>query len=100
MPKSSKKEAKREIHPDHTPELKRVRMIIGQMEGVEKMIKDRRYCPQILQQIKAATSAMNALKMEVLKRHLNECLAESVRAGDNEKLLKQVLEIFQMQISK
>ena len=98
MKKKSKRKQAEHIHPDHSSEIIRVRRIIGQLEGVEKMIIDRRYCPQILQQVKAATSAMNALKMEILKKHLNECLSESARSGNYSKLLEQVLEIVQTQI--
>jgi len=98
MKKTSKRKQAEHIHPDHSSEIIRVRRIIGQLEGVEKMIIDRRYCPQILQQVKAATSAMNALKMEILKKHLSECLSESARSGNYSKLIEQVLEIVQTQI--
>ncbi|MBK8204955.1 MAG: metal-sensitive transcriptional regulator [Bdellovibrionales bacterium] len=98
MKRKSKKKQSEPMHPDHSSEIIRVRRIIGQLEGVEKMIVARRYCPQILQQVKAATSAMNALKMEILKKHLNECLNDSASSGNYSKLLEQVLEIVQTQI--
>ena len=85
-------------HPDHTAEIARVRKIIGQLEGIEKMIVARRYCPEILQQVKAASSALNALRIEVLKRHVNECVAESVKTGNFPRLLEQVFEILQTQV--
>ena len=83
-------------HPDHSFEISRLRKILGQLEGVEKMINERRYCPQIIQQVQAATSALNSLKMEILKRHLNECLMESARSANYKRLVEQVLEIVQL----
>lgn len=82
-------------HPDHSHEITRLRKIVGQLQGVEKMILARRYCPQILQQITSASSALNALKIEIMKTHLNECLTESARSGNYTRLLEQVLEIVQ-----
>ncbi len=92
------KQTNKKQHPNHTLEIARVRKIVGQLEGIEKMIKDRRYCPQILQQIKAATAALNSLKIEILKKHFTKCLAESARGGDFSRLLEQVLEIVQTQL--
>ena len=85
-------------HPDHTAVIVRVRKIAGQLDGIEKMINDGRYCPDILQQIKAASSALNALKTEILKTHLNECLADSARSKDYSRLLEQVLELVRAQL--
>lgn len=85
-------------HPDHSVEIVRVRKITGQLEGIEKMIVARRYCPEILQQIKAASSALNALKIEILKRHLRECVAESAKTQNYSRLIEQVMEIMQTQV--
>lgn len=100
MKRKSKKKQSEPMHPDHSSEVIRVRRIIGQLEGVEKMIVDRRYCPQILQQIKAATSALTALRVEILKRHLTECVSESAKTGNNSRLLEQVVEIILTQIKR
>jgi CsoR family transcriptional regulator, copper-sensing transcriptional repressor len=89
---------KKSVHPDHSKEIARVRKIIGQLEGVEKMIVDRRYCPQILQQIKAASAALNALKAEVLKKHLKECVSDSIKTGNYQKMLDQVVELIHTQV--
>ena len=96
-PKSKKKQTEI-MHPDHTPEISRVRKIIGQLEGVEKMIVTRRYCLQILQQIKAATSALTALRIKILKRHLSECVNESASTGNYSRLAQQISEIVQTQV--
>lgn len=95
---SKRKQMEKFHHPDHSAEIARVRKIVGQLEGVEKMILARRYCPQILQQIKAASSALTALRIEILKKHLSECVSESARSGNYSRLLEQVLEVVQTQV--
>ena len=85
---------------DSAAEISRVRKVVGQLEGVEKMILDKRYPPHIIQQVKAASSALMSLRFEILKRHLHECLNEAVKSGNQTKLVEQILEATQMQSMK
>lgn len=84
------------IHADHTKELPRLRRIAGQLEGVEKMIHERRYCPEIIQQIRAVGSAVKALELELLRGHLGSCIRHSAiedSSQDFEKKLDEILKV-------
>src|SRR5579875_3138827 len=48
----------------------RVRRIEGQIRGIGRMIEEGRYCVDILHQIAAARSALDALGIELLVQHL------------------------------
>jgi CsoR family transcriptional regulator, copper-sensing transcriptional repressor len=52
----------------------RVRRIAGQVAGVERMLEEKRYCVDILNQIAAVRSALDALGVELLTRHLESCV--------------------------
>ncbi len=52
----------------------RVKRIAGQVAGIERMMEDRRYCVDILNQIAAVRSALDALGVELLTRHLETCV--------------------------
>lgn len=52
----------------------RVKRIGGQVAGIERMLEDRRYCVDILNQIAAIRSALDALGVELLTRHLESCV--------------------------
>lgn len=82
-----------EEHPSHSAELVRLGKIAGQVQGIERMIQQRRYCPEIIQQIRAATSALRAIEMSILTEHLNECVKEAARARDPEDFRRKVAEI-------
>ena len=43
-------------HPDYTNELPRLNKIAGQINGIKKMIEERRYCPDIIMQLQAISS--------------------------------------------
>ncbi len=52
----------------------RVKRIAGQVGGIERMLEDKRYCVDILNQIAAVRSALDALGIELLTRHLELCV--------------------------
>lgn len=76
----------------------RVKRIAGQVAGIERMLDERRYCVDILNQIAAVRSALDALGVELLTRHLETCVLghgsgsehESAAPMTREQLLAEV----------
>lgn len=76
----------------------RVKRIAGQVAGIERMVEDRRYCVDILNQIAAVRSALDALGIELLTRHLETCVLghgsgsehENARPMTQQELLDEV----------
>ncbi len=63
------------MNPETASRLKpRVRRIAGQVAGIERMIDDDRYCVDVLNQISAVRSALDALGIELLSHHLESCV--------------------------
>ncbi len=61
----------------------RLNRMIGQLNGIRKMLDENRYCGDILTQIAAVESALQAMGYLILKEHMQTCVAEGVRAGDD-----------------
>ncbi|MFN2477383.1 MAG: metal-sensitive transcriptional regulator [Chthoniobacterales bacterium] len=53
---------------------KRVNRVAGQIGGIQKMVAEDRYCVDILNQISAVRSALDALGIELLSNHLECCV--------------------------
>ena len=64
------------MHPDHKKHLPRINRIIGQLEGIKKMIDEKRYCPDIMVQLKAVSSAVKSVETQILKTHLEHCIKD------------------------
>ncbi len=62
----------------------RLNRIEGQVRGIKKMVEDERYCVDILTQVSAISSALNAFNKELLANHIRTCVAEDIRAGREE----------------
>lgn len=70
----------------------RINRIIGQLNGIKNMIDDNRYCGDILNQIGAVESALQSLGYIILQDHMQTCVAEEVRKG-NEEILAEAVEL-------
>lgn len=54
----------------------------GQLNGIGKMLDENRYCGDILTQIAAVESALQAFGHLILKEHMETCVQEKIRQGD------------------
>ena len=64
--------------------LKRLRRIEGQVRGLQRMIEDERYCIDILEQVAAATRALQSVAILLLDEHLAHCVSDAVKVGGDE----------------
>ena len=79
--------------PDYTKELVRLKKVAGQLDGIAKMIEERRYCPDIIIQITAASSALKSLKSVLLKSHIEHCVYEAFKSKDQSAIDQKVAEL-------
>lgn len=63
--------------------LKRLRRIEGQIRGLEKMIEQDRYCPEILIQVSAVQEALRAVGRGLMSNHLRHCVTREIRRGSS-----------------
>ena len=52
----------------------RVNRVAGQIAAIQRMVESDRYCVDILTQIAAARSALDALGVQLLTNHLESCV--------------------------
>ncbi len=55
---------------------KRLRRIEGQVRGLQGMVEDDRWCPDILQQIAAVRAALDQVALGLAEGHVQHCMAE------------------------
>ncbi len=61
---------------------KRMHRIEGQVRGIEKMIAEDRYCIDVLTQISAVSTALEAVAFKILDDHVNHCVSGALASGD------------------
>ena len=62
--------------------VKRLHRIEGQVRGIERMVEDDRYCIDILTQISAVNTALEAVALRILDDHVRHCVAGALTSGD------------------
>lgn len=63
---------------------KRLNRAIGQLNGIKGMIDDNRYCGDVLIQLSAVEKAIHQVSMIMLRDHLETCVSDKIRRGDDE----------------
>ena len=71
----------------------RMNKIIGQMNGVSKMIQEDRYCDDILIQLSAIDKSIKSLANVLLDSHMHSCLIENIQKG-NYEVVDEIVELF------
>ena len=62
----------------------RLKKAEGQIRGIQKMVEEDAYCPDILIQVSAINSALNSFNKELLASHMKSCVVNDIRAGKEE----------------
>ena len=84
-------------HPDHSKQIARINRINGQMEAVKRMIAEKRYCPEILTQLRAVYSAVRSLEASILEKHLQSCVKEAMQSKnstESEQKIQELIDLF------
>ncbi len=63
---------------------RRLRRIEGQIRGLERMVDEDVYCIDVLDQVSAATRALQAVAIQLLDGHLAHCVTDAIEAGGDE----------------
>jgi DNA-binding FrmR family transcriptional regulator len=77
--------------------LGRLRRIEGQVQGIQRMVEEEKYCVDILLQLTAVEGAVEQVQRLLLGRHIESCVADAIRSGntrDRQKKVDELLEVF------
>jgi len=83
-------------HPNHGKEISRLNRIAGQIDGVRKMIEERRYCPDIITQLRAISSATKSLEASLLETHLESCVTEAFKTSNKQDQKEKITELINL----
>ena len=81
------------VQPNKPALLKRMRRIEGQVRGVAKMIEEDRYCVEVLTQISAIQSALDAMAMQLLDNHTRGCVRSALKSGNGEAAVDELMTV-------
>ncbi|SDY10383.1 DNA-binding transcriptional regulator, FrmR family [Nitrosomonas sp. Nm33] len=81
------------IQPNKEALIKRLNRIEGQVRGVAKMITEDRYCVDILNQVSALQSALDAVAMQLLENHTHDCMQSAIQSGNGDAAIDEFMAV-------
>ena len=70
----------------------RLNRMVGQLNGIGRMLDENRYCGDILIQVSAVERALQNFGYQVLQSHMEACVAEEIKSG-NPKIIAETVEL-------
>jgi DNA-binding FrmR family transcriptional regulator len=83
-------------HASHESQLVRLKRIYGQVSGLLRMVEERRYCLDILTQLRAVRAALGKVEENILREHVEHCVADAVRSGKAAAVQAKLDELFEV----
>ena len=77
--------------PTHDTLLPRLRRVEGQVRGVARMVEQRRYCIDIIQQLTAARKALDQVSLKIMNGHINTCVSTAIRKREGKHKISELM---------
>lgn len=71
----------------------RLKKVSGQINGIDKMVDEGRYCVDIIQQVLAARAALNKVAMLILESHAKSCIVRAVKEERGEESIDELMQV-------
>jgi DNA-binding FrmR family transcriptional regulator len=72
---------------------RRLRIIEGQLRGLQRMVEEGAYCVDVLTQISAIHEALRAVGKVVVRHHLETCVTDGLQGGDRQHHYDELMDV-------
>ena len=83
------------ITDDSKEKLKlRLSKAIGHLNSVYRMVDEKKYCMDVLNQLKAVQAALDKTAEVMLKQHLETCVVDAIQKQDSARVIEELMQVF------
>lgn len=75
--------------------LTRLKKIEGQVQGIQKMLAEDKYCVDVLIQIAAVRAALDKVGIILFESHTRNCLVKALEEGRQEEMVDELIKVLQ-----
>ena len=76
--------------------IRRLKIIEGQIRGLQKMVEEESYCVNIITQASAVKEALSGVEDLVLENHLSTHVVEQMKGGKEDQAVKEILKVYKL----
>ncbi|MBI5152881.1 MAG: metal-sensitive transcriptional regulator [Parcubacteria group bacterium] len=85
------------MHGVHKPKLmRRLKIIEGQVRGLQEMIEKDTYCIDVITQTSAVKQALSGVEDILMENHLGTCAIEQIKKGQEKKAIHEILKVYRL----
>lgn len=76
--------------------IRRLKIIEGQVRGLQEMITKNKYCIDIITQTSAVRQALASVEDMLLEGHLGSCVSQQMKTGQIDRATKEILKVYKL----
>ena len=76
--------------------VRRLKIIEGQVRGLQDMIEKDEYCINVITQTSAVKQALSGIEDALMENHLSTCVVTQIRKGKEDSAVKEILKVYQL----
>lgn len=76
--------------------INRLKIIEGQIRGLQNMIENDIYCIDVITQTSAVKQALSSVEDVLMENHLGTCLVHQIKKGETAKATKEILKVYKL----
>ena len=76
--------------------VQRLKIIEGQIRGLQDMIAKNEYCIDIITQTSAVKNALSGVEDLLMENHLGTCVVHQIQKGKEKKAVDEILKVYQL----
>ena len=84
------------MHKEKQKLIRRLKIIEGQVRGLQNMIAEDVYCIDIITQTSAVKQALSGIEDVLMKSHLGTCLVHQIKKGKEKQATEEILKVYQL----
>lgn len=84
------------MHKNKHKLIRRLKIIEGQVRGLQNLVEKDIYCIDIITQTSAVKRALSSVEDALMEDHLGTCLVSQIKKGQVDKATKEMLKVYQL----
>ncbi|MCW1888266.1 MAG: metal-sensitive transcriptional regulator [Candidatus Moranbacteria bacterium] len=76
--------------------IRRLKIIEGQVRGLQEMINKDAYCIDIITQTSAVKQALTAVEDQLMEVHLTTCVTRQMKSGQEKKAQEEIMKVYKL----
>ena len=80
--------------------IRRLKIVEGQVRGLQKMVEAEKYCVNIITQSGAIKEALSGIEDLILENHLTTHVIHQIKHGEDKKAVQEILKVYKLKRKK